>query len=79
MFAALFAPCVAWAGAFMQPPGHGQIIAELAFSEAEVAYDALGRAGAIPAWRKFELSTYAEYGLTEFVTLIGDPSVWATA
>lgn len=74
---AFFAPGFAWAGAFMQPPEHGQIIAELAFSEANIGYDALGRAGAIPAWRKFELSTYAEYGLTEFVTLIGDPS-WFT-
>ncbi len=24
-----------------------------------------GAPAAIPAWRKFELSTYAEYGLTE--------------
>ena len=39
--------------------------------------DSFGSARAIPAWRKFELSTYAEYGLTEFVTLIGDPS-WFT-
>ena len=61
----------------MQAPGRGQVIAELAFAEADIAYDAFGRAGAIPAWRKFELSTYAEYGLTEIVTLIGDPS-WFT-
>ncbi|MCB1541672.1 MAG: hypothetical protein KDJ25_12800 [Rhodoblastus sp.] len=61
----------------MQARGRGQVIAELAFTEADIAYDAFGRAGAIPAWRKFELSTYAEYGLTEIVTLIGDPS-WFT-
>ncbi len=61
----------------MQAPEHGQVIAELTFSEANVAYDAFGRAGAVPAWRKFELSTYAEYGLTESVTLVGDPS-WFT-
>lgn len=77
VLAAFFAPNLAWAGAFMQAPEHGQVIAELAFSEANVAYDAFGRAGAVPAWRKFELSTYAEYGLTEAVTLIGDPS-WFT-
>ena len=41
----------------MQSPERGQVIAELSFSEANIAYDALGRAGAIPAWRKFELST----------------------
>jgi len=74
---ALFAPSAAWAGAFMQPVDHGQVIAELAFSEAGRAYDAFGRVAAIPAWRKFELSTYAEYGLTEQVTLIGDPA-WFT-
>ena len=74
---ALFAPSAAWAGAFMQALEHGQVIAELAFSEAGRAYDAFGRAAAIPAWRKFELSTYAEYGLTEQVTLIGDPA-WFT-
>jgi len=61
----------------MQAPEHGQVIAELAFTEASVAYDAYGRGSAIPAWRKFELSTYAEYGLTESITLIGDPS-WFT-
>ncbi len=61
----------------MQAPEHGQVIAELAFSEAGVVYDAFGRSAAVPSWRKFELSTYAEYGLTEAVTLIGDPS-WFT-
>ena len=77
LIVALFAPSLAWAGAFMQAPEHGQVIAELAFTGADIAYDAFGRRGAIPAWRKFELSTYAEYGLTDFITLIGDPS-WFT-
>ncbi|HMN72429.1 MAG TPA: hypothetical protein PKA55_11245 [Rhodoblastus sp.] len=77
VLAAFFAPGLAWAGAFMQAPEHGQVIAELAFTEARLAYDAFGRGGVIPAWRKFELSTYAEYGLSESVTLIGDPS-WFT-
>lgn len=61
----------------MQAPEHGLVIAELAFTRADTGYDSFGRATAIPAWRKFELSTYAEYGLTDFVTLIGDPS-WFT-
>lgn len=74
---ALFAPGVAWAGAFMQAPEHGQVIAELAFTRADSGYDSFGKPVAIPAWRKFELSTYAEYGLTDFVTLIGDPA-WFT-
>ncbi|MFV0281669.1 MAG: hypothetical protein ACK5JM_13035 [Rhodoblastus sp.] len=61
----------------MQAAGRGQVIAELAFSEARLSYDAFGRGVVIPAWRKFELSTYAEYGLNDFVTLIGEPS-WFT-
>ena len=36
----------------MQAPEHGQVIAELTFSEANVAYDAFGRAGAVPAWAR---------------------------
>ncbi len=68
---------VAYAGAFMQAPEHGQVIAELGFSEAGVAYDAFGREGAIPSWRKFELSAYGEYGLADWLTLIGEPSWFA--
>jgi protein XagA len=62
------------AGAFMQPTGQGQIISQLAFSEAGRAYDSLGRAAAIPAWRKFELSSYGEYGVADWLTVIGEPS-----
>ncbi|MFO1116268.1 MAG: hypothetical protein U1E28_11320 [Beijerinckiaceae bacterium] len=68
------APVSAHAGAFLQPPEHGQIISQLSFSEAGRAWDAYGRAVPIPAWRKFELTSYAEYGLTDWLTIIGSPS-----
>jgi hypothetical protein len=64
----------AFAGAFMQPPQHGQVIAQLGFAEAGRAHDAYGRSVPIPAWRKFELSGYGEYGLTDWLTVIGSPS-----
>ena len=77
LFLCLCAPAIARAGAFLQPPEHGQVIAQLGFSEARSGYDSFARPVAIPAWRKFELSTYAEYGLADWVTLIGEPS-WFT-
>lgn len=67
-------PLSARAGAFLQPPGHGQIITQLSFSEAGRAWDAYGRAVPIPAWRKFELTSYGEYGLTDWLTIVGSPS-----
>ena len=73
----LCANAAARAGAFMQAPEHGQVIAELGFAEAGRGYDASGRALPIPSWRKFELTTYAEYGLTDWLTLIGEPA-WFT-
>lgn len=68
------APLSAQAGAFLQPPDHGQIISQLSFSEAGRAWDAYGRPVPIPAWRKFELSSYGEYGITDWLTVIGTPS-----
>ena len=73
----LCAPVVAWAGAFMQAPEHGQVIAELGFSEAGREFDALGRSTPVSSWRKFELTAYGEYGLADWITLIGTPS-WFT-
>lgn len=68
------APASALAGAFMQPEGAGQIIAQVGFSQADRGYDAYGRPVAIRAWRKVEVSAWGEYGLTESITLIGEPS-----
>ncbi|ACB94969.1 hypothetical protein [Beijerinckia indica] len=64
----------AWAGAFLLPPGAGQVIGGMTFSGSSRAFDAHGRVIPVPSYRKFELGTYLEYGLHERVTLVASPS-----
>ena len=65
------------AGAFTLHEGEGLVIVGGTFSDAVRAYDASGRLVPVGAWRKFNLSAYGEYGLTDWLTLIGEPS-WLT-
>jgi len=62
------------AGAYLMPPGAGQIITGMAFSGSTKAFDKHGRVIPVPSYRKFELGSYLEYGLTERVTVIAAPS-----
>ena len=62
------------AGAYLMPPGEGQVIAEAGFSGSTRALDAQGRVIPVPSYRKFELGTYVEYGVTDWLTLVGAPS-----
>lgn len=62
------------AGAWLMPPGDGQIISGAAFSNTTKAFDAQGRVIPVPYYRKFELGTYVEYGLIDRVTLVSSPS-----
>ena len=64
------------AGAFLQKPGEGVIIAGGAFTDAVRAYDSIGRLVPVAPWRKFELTTYAEYGVTDWLTAIASPSLF---
>lgn len=64
----------AFAGAWLMPPGHGQIIAGAAFSDTTRAFDAQGRIIPVPSYRKFELGTYMEYGVSDRLTLVVSPS-----
>lgn len=64
----------AQAGAFMQPEGHGIVIAQMGFSAATRGYDALGRPVAVRAWRKLETNVYGEFGLSDDITLIAEGS-----
>ncbi len=66
----------AFAGAFLQAPDQGIVIAGGAFSDAVRAYDAAGRLVPVAAWRKFELTSYAEYGVTDWLTAIASPSLF---
>ena len=58
----------------MQPEGTGQIIAQMGFARSHGVFDAFGQPVTARAWRKIEVSAWGEYGLTDSITLIGEPS-----
>lgn len=62
------------AGAWLLPPGTGQIIAGSAFAGTTRAFDSRGRLIPVPHYKKFELGTYVEYGLTDRLTLVAAPA-----
>jgi hypothetical protein len=64
----------AYAGAWLMPPGQGQIIAGTAFSGSSRAFDAHGNLIPVPSYKKFELGAYVEYGLTDWLTLLAAPA-----
>lgn len=66
------------AGAFLQPPGQGQIIVTTAFDFSDRFFDASGRLRPVGDYRKFELQAYGEYGATDWLTLIAAPA-WSRA
>ena len=72
----LFGSPAVRAGAFLQKPGEGIVIVGGAFTDAVRAYDSAGRLVPVAHWRKFELTTYAEYGLSEAITVIASPSLF---
>ena len=61
-------------GAWLMPPGYGQVIVDTFFSDSTQAFDAQGHLIPVPAYKKFELGTYIEYGLTNWLTLVAAPS-----
>jgi hypothetical protein len=73
--ALLFATAGARAGAWLQPPGEGEIILGGSLSDSLRAYDVRGRLAPVASYKKFELTAYMEYGAMEQVTLIAAPSV----
>lgn len=74
-FAALLLSAAgAEAGAWLEPAGQGEIILGGTFSDSLRAYDVHGRLAPLSSYKKFELTAYTEYGLTDAVTLIAAPS-----
>jgi hypothetical protein len=67
-------PRPAFAGAWLMPPGEGQIIASTAFSTSTRAFNRNGQLIPVPSYQKFELGTYIEYGVTEWLTLTASPA-----
>ncbi len=55
-------------------PGDGQAIVYSDFSDSAKAFDAHGHLIPIRQYRKFELGTYIEYGLTDWLTVVVAPA-----
>jgi hypothetical protein len=64
----------AGAGAWLMPPGNGQVIAGTDFSGSSRAFDANGKLNPVPSYQKFELGADIEYGLADWLTLVAYPS-----
>lgn len=70
-----FLPNSVLAGAWTQPKGEGLAIVTLAYSFAGDAFDEDGQAIAVEPFEKFELRGFAEYGLTDWATLVVQPEL----
>lgn len=64
----------AWGGAWLLAPGEGRAIVYSVFSESSQAFDFRGQLICEPQYRKFELGTYIEYGVTDWLTLSISPA-----
>ncbi len=63
------------AGAWTLPKGTGQVIVTTAYSFANDAFDEDGQTVATEKFEKFELRGFAEYGLTDWATLVFQPEL----
>lgn len=66
---------LARAGAWPLAEGEGLAILGGSFSGSTAAFDASGRLIPVSSYRKFELSLYVEYGLSDRLTLIVRPAL----
>ena len=73
--AAFVCGSLAHAGAFLQPPGEGQVITTFRFSGAKADFDANGHLRRGGFYSKSEVQSYAEYGVSEWMTLVFAPSL----
>ena len=69
----VLAASAARAGAWTEPAGQTQVISTMRASLAWNGFDAAGRSGSIPVFRKEELDIYSATGLTDSTTLIVHP------
>jgi hypothetical protein len=65
------------AGGWPLAPGSGELIVPVTRTTADERYDAEGNKQWKPRYTKFEIAPYAEYGLTESITLVGEVA-WAS-
>ena len=64
-------PGPGWASAWTQAPGAGFAAATLAYAEADRRFDRDGALVPDPGYDKWETRAYAEYGLAEGLTAVG--------
>lgn len=62
------------AAAFLDPAGQGEVIVTTSFTDSANAFDASGRLVPVASYRKFELTAWTDYGLTDWLTLIFAPA-----
>jgi protein XagA len=67
----------AHAGAWLQPQGHGQLILNNFFYRSDHLYTNQGQRQRQPAYQKYELNPYFEYGLTQDWTVGANLSIQA--
>lgn len=72
---ALLTACIAYAGAWSQKQGRGQLITTANLSNAAEFYNGSGKKNRQASYQKYELSPYVEYGLTDGITLGGSSSL----
>lgn len=59
----------AWAGAWTQPQGKGQLILNNWYYQADERFTNTGSDVSQPTYRKYELNPYMEYGIADGITL----------
>lgn len=64
-------PVNAWAGAWLQAEGKGQVITNFNYYQATKAYNAAGNKVDMPTYTKLEVNPYVEYGLFDNLTIGG--------
>jgi hypothetical protein len=64
----------AWAGAYLQDAGHGQLILSGNFTDSSDNFDASGKIVPLASYRQFDLTAHFEYGVSDWLTLIFAPS-----
>lgn len=69
--AAFFFAGPAMAGAWLQPVGHGQAIAQTTYYTTHQFFDTTGRLQPQASFTKYEMAPYAEYGLRRNLTVGG--------
>jgi hypothetical protein len=69
VWAMLLDPSVVFAGAWLQPKGDGLLITQATYYSTDTYFDTQGRAQSQPTYRKYEFQPYAEYGVTDWLTV----------